>query len=90
MPVTENQHLETLLNLIRDVKPSLVSTPIKLDDSLVENLGLDSLDITQLARKARRVFGHPFDPQAWVAGHGEHNYSVKSLLQATGVAVALE
>ena len=90
MPVTEAQHLEQLLTLIRDVKPSLASSPIRLEDSLVDNLGLDSLDITQLARKVRRVFGPSFDPQAWATGYNQHKLSVGSLQQATGAAVVVE
>jgi acyl carrier protein len=83
MPVAESEKLETLVNLIREVKPSLGGTPIKLEDSLVEDLGLDSLDILQLARKVRRIFGAGFDPQAWAANRRQHKYSVASLLSPT-------
>jgi len=72
---------QKLFDLIRDVKPSLKDHPISLEDSLVENLGLDSLDIMQLARKIRRVFGNGFDPQQWVAKNREHRYLVGSILE---------
>lgn len=86
MPVAESEKLEALVNLIREVKPSLGSTPIKPEDSLVEDLGLDSLDILQLARKVRRIFGAGFDPQAWAANRRRHKYSVGSLLVPTEAA----
>jgi acyl carrier protein len=84
MPFEDSSNFEVLVDLIRSVKPSLGSTPIRREDSLVENLALDSLDITQLARKVRRTFGAVFDPQAWTANHAVHGYSVQSLLDATG------
>jgi acyl carrier protein len=90
MPVNESDNLKTLLNLIKEVKPSLGSSAIKLEDSLVENLGLDSLDIMQLARKVRRNVGATFDPQAWAANHEAHKYSVRSLLDAMAGAPAVE
>jgi acyl carrier protein len=80
--VVNNEELEKLVGIIREVKPSLVGRPVRLEDSLVENLGLDSLDVTQLARKVRRIFGNSFDPQGWAARNLEHKYSVKSLLDA--------
>lgn len=80
--VANNEELEKLVEIIREVKPSLVGQPVRLEDLLVENLALDSLDITQLARKVRRVFGNSFDPQGWAALHEQHKYSVKSLLDA--------
>src|SRR2546423_24747 len=83
MPVNQSEKLKALVDLIREVKPSVGDSTIKLDDSLVEDLGLDSLDIMQLARKVRRVLGPEFNPQAWAANHREHNYSVRSLVDAT-------
>ncbi len=82
MPVDESENLRVLVNLIKEVKPSLGDSAIKTEDSLVENLGLDSLDIMQLARKVRRSAGPAFDPQAWAANHEVHKYSVQSLLDA--------
>jgi acyl carrier protein len=90
MPVNESDNLKMLLNLIKEVKPSLSDSAIKIDDSLVENLGLDSLDIMQLARKVRRNAGPDFDPQAWAANHQTHKYSVRSLLDAMIGAPAVE
>ena len=82
MPVDGSDNLRMLVNLIKEVKPSLGDSAIKTEDSLVENLGLDSLDIMQLARKVRRSIGPAFDPQTWVASHEAHKYSVQSLLNA--------
>jgi acyl carrier protein len=82
MPEEKSDKLQMLTELIKEVKPSLGNTIIKLGDSLVEDLGLDSLDITQLARKVRRIFSADFDPQAWVANRSAHKFSVSSLLEA--------
>lgn len=82
MAFNNSEKFDKLVGIIREVKPSLVDRTIGLEDSLVEQLGLDSLDITQLARKVRRVFGGNIEPQAWAANHQEHKYSVKSLLDA--------
>jgi acyl carrier protein len=82
MPVDESARFEMLISLIRQVKPSLEESPMGREDSLVDHLGLDSLDILQLARKARRTFGASFDVQAW-AGNRAHRYSIQSLLDAT-------
>jgi len=77
-------HFKLLVNLIREVRPSLADTPISMDDSLVENLGLDSLDVMQLTRKVRRVVGSSFDLQAWAAYHPIHKYAIRSLVDAMG------
>jgi len=90
MPAQGDTKVAVLDRLIREVKPSLGDTPIRAEDSLVEQLGLDSLDTMQLARKVRRTFGPVFDPQAWAANHPTHHYSVTSLLEAIGDAVAVE
>jgi len=82
-------HFKLLVSLIRDVKPSLGSIPIKLEDSLVENLGLDSLDIMQLARKIRRVCP-TFDPLAWIEYHQIHKYAIKSLVDAMGGTAVMD
>jgi acyl carrier protein len=82
-------HFKLLISLIRDVKPSLGNTAINPEDSLVENLGLDSLDIMQLARKIRRNVGPTFEPQAWVQNHLIHKYAIKSLLHAMSGTVAV-
>jgi len=81
---------ELLVRLIRDVKPSLSDSPISLNDSLVENLGLDSLDIMQLARKIRRNIGPGFAHQTWVENHLIHKYAIKSLVDAMGTKVAAD
>ena len=79
---SESDNLNTLIGLIRDVKPSLANAPITPDDLLVETLGLDSLDVVQLSRKVRRHTGPWFEPQTWMGHHLEHKYSIRSLLAA--------
>jgi acyl carrier protein len=88
MQTNQSQNLEILTDLIRDVKPSLADSKIGPDDSLVENLGLDSLDVVQLARKLRRIIGASFDPQLWTTNHLIHKYSVSSLLEAMQAGAA--
>jgi len=87
--VASEDQFKLLVSMIRDVKPSLGRVPIKLEDSLVENLGLDSLDIMQLARKIRRVCP-TFDPLAWTGYHAIHKYAIKSLVDAMGGTGALD
>jgi acyl carrier protein len=65
LPIT--QQFSTLTALIREVKPGLGDLRIEAEHSLVEHLGLDSLDILQLARKVNRQIGG-FDLDAWNAG----------------------
>ncbi|MDB5203948.1 MAG: hypothetical protein JWQ27_3357 [Ferruginibacter sp.] len=81
------ENFEMLESMIRDVKPSLGETPINLTDSMVENLGLDSLDILQLVRKVRRQYPG-LDSQAWTASQPSHKFSVGSLVDAMGAAPA--
>ena len=67
MNVPNTQRFATLVSLIKEVKPGLADTTIKADDSLVEHLGLDSLDTLQLSRKVNRLIGS-FDIDAWGTG----------------------
>jgi acyl carrier protein len=72
---------EILVALIRGVKPSLNDTEIKPEHSLVEDLGLDSLDILQLSRKVNRDLGDAFDLEEWESESDTHHRSVGSILE---------
>ena len=61
------EQLSALTALFREVKPGLNDVEIKPEDLLVDQLGLDSLDILQLSRKINRQLG-PFDIDAWNSG----------------------
>lgn len=61
------ERLSTLAALIKEVKPGLSDVDIKAEDLLVDQLGLDSLDILQLSRKINRQLG-AFDIDEWNAG----------------------
>src|SRR5882757_404388 len=57
MTSTYRATLDELVELLRDIKPGLGDTPIEPGQSVVEDLGLDSLDLLQLSRKITRQFG---------------------------------
>ena len=59
--------IDQLINLIRDVKPSLQGQTLSPEDSLVDDLGLDSLDLLQLGRRIQRAAGVPFVHEDWAA-----------------------
>jgi acyl carrier protein len=73
LPISEQ--FDALVSLIKEVKPGLIDVSIKADDSLVEHLGLDSLDILQLSRKVTTRIGN-FDRDSWLEGAG----TVQSIL----------
>jgi acyl carrier protein len=73
---------EALVQLIREVKPSLAATPITRDQSLIDSLGLDSLDVVQLARRVRREIEPELSVDAWIQQNKTHHWSIESLLDA--------
>lgn len=82
MPATEKTAtaaLEQIVTLIVEVKPGLADTKVLPSDSLVDDLGLDSLDILQLSRKINRDVG-VFDLDTWGENAAEHGRTVQSLL----------
>ena len=81
MQTSTDEKFEILVTLIKDVKPGLADRPIALEDSVVEHLGLDSLDILQLSRKVRRNMQATFDLDSWDKGAEAHNRSVQSILE---------
>jgi acyl carrier protein len=84
MTSTYRATLDELVELLRDIKPGLGDTPIEPGQSVVEDLGLDSLDLLQLSRKITRQFGADFDLDSWNAEADEHHRSVESILDAVG------
>jgi acyl carrier protein len=72
----------SLIGLIKEVKPSVADIDIRLEDSLTETLGLDSLDVLQLLRKARRVINSKFDQTEWLSNATTHRCTVQSLADA--------
>lgn len=77
-----------LIELIRTVKPSLAGETITPGDMLIETLGFDSLDVTQLARSVRRQINRDFDQDEWLEGAKRHKLSIDSLLSALATATA--
>ena len=75
MTVPGAEQFTSLVSLIKEVKPGLGDATINTEDSLVEHLGLDSLDILQLSRKVNRHIG-VFDIDSW----SPSNRTVQSIL----------
>ncbi|MFJ4092007.1 phosphopantetheine-binding protein [Kitasatospora sp. NPDC089913] len=86
MPPTENTDFNVLVELLKDVKSGLEGQPITPADSVVEDLGLDSLDLLQLARKINRRLGVDFDLDHWNETAAEHRRTVGSILAAVAAA----
>ncbi|MFJ1704275.1 phosphopantetheine-binding protein [Kitasatospora sp. NPDC088346] len=84
MTDTSSSNFEILVELIKDVKPGLGDRVVEPADSVVEELGLDSLDLLQLSRKITRRLGADFDLDAWNEGAEKHNRSVESILAVIG------
>ncbi len=75
-----NDPLDVLIDLIKKVQPALKDTTITRDQSVVEDLGLDSLDLVQLARRIGRDMGCDFDLDAWNDDAQVHRRSVGSIV----------
>jgi acyl carrier protein len=71
---------EILVKLIKEVKPGLGDQEVKPGESLVDDLGLDSLDLLQLSRKIHREMGVDFSLDDWDEHQDEHHRSVESML----------
>jgi acyl carrier protein len=85
MPGQNTVALDGLITLIYQVKPGLAGTQIRPGDSLVDSLGLDSLDILQLSRKINRDLGS-FDLDSWGEAAEQHGRTVGSILDAVEMA----
>jgi acyl carrier protein len=73
-----------IIDLIKEVKPGIGDRAVEPSQSVVEDLGLDSLDLLQLSRKVSREFGTDFDLDAWNAEAETHHRSVASIVAAIG------
>jgi acyl carrier protein len=82
MTTASNTTLDELIGLLREVKPGLADQTVRPDQSVVEDLGLDSLDMLQLSRRVNRQFGVDFDLDAWNAEADHHHRSVASIVAA--------
>jgi acyl carrier protein len=78
--VREDPRFDALVGLITEVKPSLATGNITPESRLVDDLGLDSLDVLQLSRKIVRRLEATFDLDEWEEGAPTHRRSVRSLL----------
>jgi len=82
----------TLCDIVRHVKPSTAGRTLSPSDSLVEDLGLDSLDLLQLGRRVQKTARVPFVLEQWTAAerakaHGPR-FTIESLLSAVAVLAA--
>jgi acyl carrier protein len=82
MTTASNATLDDVIDLLKEVKPGIADQSVEPQQSVVEDLGLDSLDLLQLARRINRHFGTEFDLDAWSAGADEHHRSVASIAAA--------
>lgn len=80
MTTASNATLDDIIDLIKDVKPGLADQSVEPGQSVVEDLGLDSLDLLQLARRINRQFGVEFDLDRWNADAEQHRRSVASIV----------
>jgi acyl carrier protein len=80
MSSEQSANFEKLVALIKQVKPSIADKAVSANDSITEELGLDSLDVLQLARKVRREIDNGFELDAWTESHAAHRCTVASLL----------
>jgi acyl carrier protein len=79
MPDNDDK-FEVLVTLLTEVKPGIADRQVKPEDSVVDDLGLDSLDLLQLSRKIPRRMGVAFDLDSWTENAEEHHRSVASIL----------
>ncbi|MCX5555809.1 phosphopantetheine-binding protein [Streptomyces sp. NBC_00038] len=82
MTTASNATLDEIIDLIKEVKPGIADQEIQPDQSVVEELGLDSLDLLQLSRRINRNFGADFDLDTWNADAEQHHRSVASIAAA--------
>lgn len=79
---------DTIVKLLKEVKPGLTDRNIQMSDSLIEDLGLDSLDILQLSRKINRIAKHKLDLESWSKGAPTHRSSIQSVIEHISGAAA--
>jgi acyl carrier protein len=72
--------LAALIDLIKEVQPSVEDLTITGDESVVDDLGIDSLDLLQLSRRISRDYEVDLDMDAWGEQAEAHGRSVKSIL----------
>ncbi|SES05193.1 acyl carrier protein [Streptomyces sp. yr375] len=82
MTTASHATLDEIIGLIKEVKPGIADQSVTADQSVVEDLGLDSLDLLQLSRRINRQFGAEFDLDSWNAEADDHHRSVASIAAA--------
>jgi acyl carrier protein len=78
--------LDELSDIIREVQPSLQGISLTPDQSVVDDLGLDSLDLLQLSRRIMRDKGLDLDLDEWNSTAAQHHHSIGSILDALAPA----
>jgi len=76
--------METLTAHVVAVKPSLANSKLGPQQSLVDDLGLDSLDVLQLLRKLQRTTGKELVIEDWADEETEKTgakFTIASLLE---------
>lgn len=80
VPADAAPPFDAVIALIGEVKPSISPGTITPDHCLVDDLGLDSLDMLQLTRKIVRRVSPAFDREAWEEAQPTHRRTVASLV----------
>lgn len=57
MDINVSEKFAVLVSLIKEVKPGIGDADIKVEHRLIDDLGLDSLDVLQLVRRVNREIG---------------------------------
>jgi acyl carrier protein len=78
--MSEALTLDAVIALLREVQPGLEGQEITAEMSIVDDLGLDSLDMLQLSRRISRDYDLDLDLDAWSDRADEHKNTVGSLL----------
>lgn len=88
MSTGDESRFQALTELICQVKPSLSADQVTSEARLIDDLGLDSLDLLQLSRKIARTLGIDFDLDTWDEGRATHRGTVQSVRDQLGAVEA--
>ena len=82
MQSTTTERFDALARLVKEVKPSVGDRTVVPEDSVIDDLGFDSLDMLQLARKIHRQMGLNLDLDTWNKEADKHRRTLASILDS--------
>ncbi|MEU1132331.1 acyl carrier protein [Streptomyces sp. NPDC005900] len=83
--MSDSASIALVVELIKQVKPGLADYAVSSEDS-VDDLGLDSLDVLQLARKLNKASASGFDLDEWAKSMAGERRTVGSVAAAIAPA----